>query len=60
MYICVLIYKDMKISKEQILKMDRKASRDIELENNLRMAHHKVHKSKKNYTRKKKHKNNEY
>lgn len=55
-----MIYKDMKISKEQILKMDRKASRDIELENNLRMNHHKVHRSKKAYTRKKKHKNNEY
>lgn len=55
-----MIYKDMKISKEQILKMDRKASRDIELENNLRMSHHKVHRSKKTYTRKKKHKNNEY
>lgn len=46
----------MKISKEQILKMDRKALRDIELENNLRMSHHKVHVSKKTYTRKIKHK----
>jgi hypothetical protein len=48
----------MKITKEQILKMDRKASRDFELENNLRASHHKVHKSKKTYTRKPKHKKN--
>lgn len=44
--------KNMKITTEQIMVMNRKISRDIELENNLRINHHKVHKSKKAYNRK--------
>lgn len=47
----------MKISKEQILNMERKISRDIEIETNMRINHKRVHKSKKVYTRKIKHKN---
>jgi hypothetical protein len=48
----------MKITKEQILKMERKIRREIELENNLR-PRPCVHKSKKTYTRKRKHKSNQ-
>lgn len=44
--------KNMKITTEQIMVMNRKISRDIELENNLRINHNKVHKSKKAYNRK--------
>ena len=44
--------KNMKITTEQIMVMNRKISRDIELENNLRINHHKVRKSKKAYNRK--------
>ncbi len=40
-----------KITKEQMLKMERAISRNIELENGLRINHHKVHKSKKSYNR---------
>lgn len=43
--------KSMKITKEDIMNMNRKVSRDIELENNLRINHHKVHTSKKSYNR---------
>ena len=43
--------KSMKITTEQIMVMNRKISRDIELENNLRINHHKVHTSKKAYNR---------
>lgn len=53
--------KTFKITKEQIRKFDRKASREIELENSTGWtAVHKVHKSKKNYSRKNKHKCLEY
>ncbi len=46
------------ITKEQMRKADRKASRDIELENQTGwIAKNKVHKNKKKYTRKNKHKN---
>ena len=46
------------ITKEQIRKNDKKISRELELENQTGWtATHKVHKSKKNYTRKNKHKN---
>jgi hypothetical protein len=44
--------KPMKITKEQIMVMNRKISRDIEIENNLRINHNNVHKSKKAYNRK--------
>ena len=48
----------MKITKEQILKNHKKINREIELMDSVGwVAKHKVHKSKKNYTRKKKHKN---
>ncbi len=40
-----------KITKEQVLTMERAISRNIELENGLRINHHKVHKSKKAYNR---------
>jgi hypothetical protein len=43
--------KPIKITKEQILTMERATSRNIELENNLRINHHRVHKSKKTYSR---------
>lgn len=53
--------KTFKITKEQIRKFDRKASREIELMDSTGWtATHKVHKSVKNYSRKKKHKNLEY
>lgn len=45
--------KNMKISVEQFMKMNRAISREIELENNLRINHHKVHKSEKTYNRQK-------
>lgn len=45
------------IDKEQLRKGERKASREIELEDKGGWtATHKVHKSKKTYTRKDKHK----
>ena len=40
-----------KITKDQLLKMERAISRNIELENGLRINQHKVHKSKKAYNR---------
>ena len=47
----------MKISKEQIRKMDRKFNRNEELKDSTGWtSKHSVHKSKKNYSRKKKHK----
>ena len=46
-----------KITKEQILKSDRKISREIELENSIGwVCMNKVHTSKKTYTRKPKYK----
>ena len=51
--------KSLKITKEQIHKMDRAARRNIEIEQGGSQPPHKVHKSKKTYTRKPKHKNNE-
>lgn len=51
----------MKMTKEQYIKANRKGSREAELEYNTGfIAVHKVHKSKKNYTRKLKHKSNYY
>lgn len=40
------------ITKETQMVMNRAISREIELENNLCINHHKVHKSKKAYNRK--------
>jgi hypothetical protein len=52
------VVKIGKITKEQILTVYKKASREMELENSTGwVAKHKVHKSAKNYTRKAKHKN---
>lgn len=43
------------------IKANRKGSREVELEHETGFTtKHKVHKSKKNYSRKEKHKNNEY
>ena len=44
------------ISKEQLHKASRKGSRDAELEAHPWTSKNKVHKSKKNYNRKDKHK----
>lgn len=46
----------MKITKDQILKIDRAISRNIEIANGMRINHNNVFKSKKTYTRKLKHK----
>jgi hypothetical protein len=43
--------KTTKITKEQVLKIERAISRNIELENGLRLNHNRVHKSKKSYNR---------
>jgi hypothetical protein len=49
----------MKVTKNQILKFNRKASREIELENLTGwVSKHKIHPSKKAYTRKRKHSKN--
>ena len=40
-----------KITKEQMLKIERAARREAEIEFGLRVNHHKVHKSKKAYNR---------
>jgi hypothetical protein len=46
-----------KITKEQIIKSRKKASREIEVQNSIGWtATHKVHKTVKNYTRKPKYK----
>lgn len=46
-----------KITQKQIIKSERKISREIELENQSGwISRHKVHKSKKTYTRKPKYK----
>lgn len=47
-----------KITREEILTVYKKASREIELENSTGwVAKHKIHKSVKDYSRKDKHKN---
>ena len=48
----------LKIPKEEILRMNKSASRDAELEFGLRINRHRIHKNKKAYTRKEKHKGN--
>jgi hypothetical protein len=46
-----------KITKEQIIKSRKKASREMEVQNSIGWtATHKVHKTAKNYTRKPKYK----
>ena len=50
-----------KITKEQIIKSRKKASREMEIEANAGwVATHKVHKSLKDYNRKPKHRNLEF
>jgi len=47
----------MKLSRKDYLKANRKGSRDAELDNSTGWkSKHKVHNSKKTYTRKQKHK----
>ena len=41
-----------KVSKEQMLIMDRAISRENEIQSGMRINHHRVHKSKKAYDRK--------
>ena len=43
------------ISKEELRKIDRKISREIDIEENLNVSYNRVHKSQKSYTRKDKH-----
>jgi hypothetical protein len=46
-----------RITKEQIIKSRKKASREMEVQNSIGWtATHKVHKTAKNYTRKPKYK----
>ena len=65
-YICTLIKKHTmnsigKITKEQIIKSRKKASREMEIEANAGwVSTHKVHKSQKDYNRKPKHRNLEF
>jgi hypothetical protein len=50
------IIKIGKITKEEILILYKKTSREIELENSTGwVSKHKVHKSQKDYSRKSKH-----
>ena len=41
----------MKISKEQIVKMERAARREADIQNQTARVRHVVHKSKKDYSR---------
>lgn len=43
----------MKITKDQVMVMNRAISREIELENGNRVNHHKAHKMATDYDRKK-------
>lgn len=45
--------KNMKITVEQQMTMNRAISRDIEISNGMRINHHKVHKTAKDYNRQK-------
>lgn len=49
-----------KLTQEQILTQERKIRREIDIENNLNVSHNRVHKSKKSYTRKDKHKGRDF
>jgi hypothetical protein len=46
----------MSIGQEEVLRIERSVSRDLEIKSGLRQCHHRVHKSVKTYTRKEKHK----
>ena len=45
-----------KITLSDIILMDRKIRREIEIEEGMNRSSHRVHRSKKTYTRKPKHK----
>ena len=47
--------KEQRISKEQILRIERAVSRNVEIASGMRQCHHRVHRSAKTYTRKEKH-----
>jgi len=47
-------------SVEQQLTTERKLRREDDIANNLNVSHNRVHKSKKDYTRKTKHKGREF
>jgi hypothetical protein len=49
--------KNIKITKDQILNIERTVRRNIEIEEGTRCNMNRVHKSAKTYTRKPKHKN---
>lgn len=51
--------KEYKISKEQIIKMERSIRRDEDIQNGMNVCHHRVHESKKAYKRNQKHKGSE-
>lgn len=40
------------ISKEKLRQIDRKISREIDIDENLNVSYNRIHKSKKNYSRK--------
>jgi hypothetical protein len=48
----------IKITKEEIIKINRSASREAELEFDLRVNRHRIDRNKKKYYRKEKHKSN--
>jgi hypothetical protein len=49
-----------RITAEQILNSERAIRREIEIENNLNICHHRVHRSKKTYSRKEKYRGREF
>lgn len=51
---------EKRISKEEILRIERAVSRDMEIASGMRQCHHRVHRSSKTYTRKTKHRTSEY
>ncbi len=48
------------ITTEQIMKFDRAARRQDDIDNNMNFNRHRVHKNAKAYTRKDKHKGREF
>lgn len=47
-----------RISKEEVLRIERAVSRDMEIASGMRQCHHRVHASAKTYNRKSKHRCN--
>ncbi len=52
--------KNYKITREQILTMERSIRRDEDIQNGLNVCHHRVHESKKAYKRNPKHKGSDF